>query len=73
MADADDINSRTFDDAYADMSNTINPFDENLWHSDYLHPIESDGSGNRVPIWWYNQPNVVQYDSDFPYGPEYTV
>jgi hypothetical protein len=73
MADADDINSRTFDDAYADMSNTINPFDENLWHSDYLHPIESDGSGNRVPIWGYNQPNVVQYDSDFPYGPEYTV
>jgi hypothetical protein len=73
MADADDINSRTLDDTYADLSNVINTLDEGLWHSDYLHPIDSDGSGNRTPIWGYNEANVVQYDSDFPHGPEYTV
>lgn len=73
MADADDINSRTLDDTYADLSNVINTLDEGLWHSDYLHPIDSDGNGNRTPIWGYNEPNVVQYDSDFPHGPEYTV
>ena len=59
MADADDINSRTLDDTYADMSNTINLIDENRWHYDsagpsYLHPIDSDGAGNRIPIYGYN-------------------
>ena len=73
MADADDINSRTLDDTYADLSNVINTLDEGLWHSDYLHPVDSDGAGNRTPIWGYNESNVVQYDSDFPHGPEYTV
>jgi hypothetical protein len=55
MSDADDINARTFDDTYADLSNNFNLLDEGLWHSDYLHPIDSDGSGNRVPIWGYNE------------------
>jgi hypothetical protein len=73
MADADDINSRTMDDTYADLSNNFNLMDEDLWHSDYLHPIDSDGAGNRTPIWGYNEANVVQYDSDYPHGPEYTV
>jgi len=73
MADADDVNSRTLDDTYADLSNGINTLDEGLWHSDYLHPVDSDGAGNRTPIWGYNESNVVQYDSDFPHGPEYTV
>lgn len=73
MADADDINARTLDDTYADLSNNFNLMDEDLWHSDYLHPVDSDGAGNRTPIWGYNEANVVQYDSDFPHGPEYTV
>ena len=54
MSDADDINSRTLDDTYADMSNTINLMDEDVWHYDYLHPVDSDGAGNRTPIYGYN-------------------
>ena len=50
MADADDINARTMDDTYADMSNTINLIDEDVWHYDYVHPIEN------VPIYGYNDP-----------------
>lgn len=54
MSDADDINARTLDDTYADLSNTINLIDENVWHYDYLHPVDSDGAGNRTPIYGYN-------------------
>ena len=73
MADADDINARTLDDTYADLSNNFNLMDEGVWHYDYLHPTDSDGAGNRTPIWGYNEDHIVQYDSDFPHGPEYTV
>ena len=52
MADADDINARTMDDTYADMSNTINLVDENVWHYNYT---DSDGSGNaKTPVFGYN-------------------
>ncbi len=54
MSAADDINARTLDDTYADMSNTINLIDEDVWHYDYLHPVDSDGAGNRTPIYGYN-------------------
>jgi hypothetical protein len=56
MAAADDINSRTMDDdLYADVSNTINNVDEEIWHyNNYLHPTDSDGSGNPVPIFGNN-------------------
>lgn len=54
LSSADDINARTLDDTYADMSNTINLVDENVWHFDYLHPVDSDGAGNRTPIYGYN-------------------
>ena len=54
MSAADDINARTLDDTYADMSNTINRIDEDVWHYDYLHPVDSDGAGNRTPIYGYN-------------------
>lgn len=71
MADADDINARTLDDTYADLSNSINLLDEDVWHSDYLHPTDSDGAGNRTPIWGNNEDHIVQYE--YPDGPEYTV
>lgn len=52
MADADDINARTLDDTYADLSNTINLLDENVWHYNYT---DSDGSGNaKPPVLGYN-------------------
>ncbi len=54
LSAADDINARTLDDTYADMSNTINLVDEDVWHYDYLHPVDSDGAGNRTPIYGYN-------------------
>jgi|TARA_B110000908_G_scaffold42511_1_gene51716 hypothetical protein len=50
MADADDINARTMDETYIDMSNIINLMDEDVWHYDYVHPIEN------VPIYGYNDP-----------------
>lgn len=67
MADADDINARTLDDTYADLSNVINLFDEDVWHLDYLHPIDSDGFGNRTPIWGDNEDNIIEYERDFPW------
>lgn len=64
MADADDINARTMDDSYADLSNDFNLLDEDIWHFDYLHPVDSDGAGNRTPIFGYNEPNEVEYERD---------
>ena len=62
-----DINARTLDDTYADLSNVINLFDEDVWHLDYLHPIDSDGFGNRTPIWGDNEDNIIEYERDFPW------
>jgi hypothetical protein len=59
LADADDINARTMDDSYADLSNDFNLLDEDIWHFDYLHPVDSDGAGNRTPILGYNGTNIV--------------
>lgn len=42
MSDADDINARTMDETYADLSNTINLIDEAVWHYTYLHPSETE-------------------------------
>ena len=54
MADADDINARTMDDTYADMSNTINLVDENVWYYNYS---DLDGYGNaKPPVLGYNDP-----------------
>lgn len=56
LADADDINARTMDDSYADLSNIINTLDEDVWHYSYLHSVDSDGLGNgdSAPILGYN-------------------
>jgi len=56
LADADDINARTLDDSYADLSNIINLIDEDVWHFSYLHSVDSDGLGNgdSAPILGYN-------------------
>jgi hypothetical protein len=35
LARADDINARTLDTTYGDLSNTINKLDENVYHAHY--------------------------------------
>ena len=40
MARFDDINTRRFDEVFADMSNTINTLDENFWHKEVLGNIK---------------------------------
>jgi hypothetical protein len=49
---ADDINGRTIDGTFADLSNTINKIDESVYHGNYL---DSDGNpylgfNNEYPL-----------------------
>ena len=64
MADADDINARTMDDTYADMSNTINLVDENVWHYNYT---DLDNYGNAIPpVLGYNDAGTGTGAPDTP-------
>jgi hypothetical protein len=65
IADADDINGRTLDDTYADLSNIINRLDEGRWYgydSDgSYHSNDSDGLGNQTALLGDNEQNLIQY------------
>lgn len=53
IAQADNIEARTLDDSYADLSNIINLMDEDRWYG-----YDSDGSGTRTTIYSTYDSNV---------------